>query len=492
MRECDDVNAFFVSMRTGPQGTFNPEIDARAALPSRQLDEFHKAFSAVTSAANKIYGSDSDLVKQHKALEKKKKDLQKQYESGKIRFDELQKEMANFPVYNSGAVNTKIIKELGRALKTCNRVTDGIKTLVFALYDRMPGSKDIRADIHAKQTRQKVYWYERGTNHVALMKAPLDHRQAQGKLAKELFEGRTPIFISATLSTESRKGNFEHFKREMGFGRYWGKGAKPIEIKEQSTFNWPSQAAVYFPTGLPQPDYRKDGPRGPSEGTAAYHEAMRKSIADCVRRVDGNCMVLCSNRLQVDQIAKYLMREFGTETEVLNQNREAISRLTLKMKSGVVPKKVLVGAQSLWEGIDLPGEALRGLFITKAPFQVPSHPLVKERSEKWVQISGGTPYFRDVSLPETLSMIRQGAGRLLRSSNEKTEYGIIVFYDHRISSTKAPTYFSQIKEAFPLAGTPVYIDDLPDKVKGFFDERTRRNQDEMAAEPVCEALGPGL
>jgi len=97
---------------------------------------------------------------------------------------------------------------------------------------------------------------------------------------------------------------------------------------------------------------------------------------------------------------------------------------------------VIFGVASFWMGVDVPGEALSNVIITKLPFAVPSHPLVQARSEK-IEREGGSS-FMDYSLPEAVLRFRQGVGRLIR---KKTDNGIIVILDRRIISKRYGSIF---------------------------------------------------
>ena len=108
-------------------------------------------------------------------------------------------------------------------------------------------------------------------------------------------------------------------------------------------------------------------------------------------------------------------------------------------------RAVLFGADSFWQGVDVPGDALQNVIITKLPFAVPDHPLIEAKLEL-VEERGGDP-FTEYSLPEAILKLRQGVGRLIRT---KGDHGIIVILDNRVVTKPYGRAFLQALPKCPV------------------------------------------
>ncbi len=115
---------------------------------------------------------------------------------------------------------------------------------------------------------------------------------------------------------------------------------------------------------------------------------------------------------------------------------------------------VIFGADSFWQGVDVPGEALSNVIITRLPFSVPSHPLLEARLEE-IRSRGGSPFF-EYQVPEAVIKLKQGFGRLIRT---KTDRGIVVILDPRVL-TKAygRTFLNSLPDCPRVVETPEFVD----------------------------------
>lgn len=343
-----------------------------------------------------------------------------------------------------------------------------------------------------------ILWFEKGTRSISMFSAPVDHVTVQQRAARMLFNrsGVIPIFISATLSSSAKNPDFANFRKALGI-RYWDRLNKPpLEILEKSEHSYNDQSLLLIPNDLPQPGYGKDTPEGQSTETKNYFDAIGNDIARNARIINGNSMVLCSSQWQVEYLADYLESNVDPEEfQILNTvDSTSPEKLLLKMRQGVHPKKILLGRDTLWNGVDLRGEALRGLFILKIPFSPPTHPVERVRKAKWPELHNRS-YFSDVSLPAVLDKMRQGSGRLIRSEDVTSEYGVIVFYDPRFSepleTQKRKKYLSRVLNSFP-GGMPVVFskyNDIPQHVNDFFAEHTGNRP---TVKDVLERVNEGI
>jgi ATP-dependent DNA helicase DinG len=260
--------------------------------------------------------------------------------------------------------------------------------------------------------------------NVGVTSVPLDLAPI---LRDDLFNRvETAVVTSATLATGER---FDFLAERLGLG---GEGPTPTTAVFPSPFDYPRQSLLAVPTDTPAPN---------ADASGHFLHVVRQAL-DLAAAADGGLFVLFTSHRDVRAAAAEL-RARGTDRRwpLLVHGEDARDALLRRFKES--GRALLVGTASFWEGVDVPGEALRGLVIAKLPFRVPSEPVTAAQCEA-IAARGGDA-FTEYMLPHASLRLKQGFGRLVRTSSDR---GVVVVSDPRLV-TKA--YGRALLEALPPA-----------------------------------------
>ena len=261
-----------------------------------------------------------------------------------------------------------------------------------------------------------IYWLDINSKrtNVVLTATPLNIAK---KLSSVLFDNLDRlIFASATIVAN---GNFDYFKKSLGLDE-----EDCIECIIKSPFNYDEQMSVYIPTDIQD-----------SENINAFVSDASKFILDILLKTNGKAFILFTSYTMLNQIYYSISKKLIDKGfEVFLHGDKPRSQLIKEFKEAENP--ILFGTTSFWEGVDVQGENLSNVIITKLPFLVPTDPVVSAISKK-IEEDGGNS-FTDFQLPEAIIKFKQGVGRLIR---KKTDSGNIFILDSRILKKRYGSLF---------------------------------------------------
>jgi ATP-dependent DNA helicase DinG len=265
----------------------------------------------------------------------------------------------------------------------------------------------------------RVHWAERTEHGTTLHATPVDVAPV---LEERLYPGLGAMVM--TSATMSLAGSFEYLRRTLGLRG----DPRPVRmLVAKSSFSYQRCMRILVPRYAP-----------PADGAAGeYAEYLASLLGSLSDRSGRKGLVLFTSYALLGEVksrlaagVRFLAQGDASRTAVLQRFRE------------MEGPSWLLGTESFWEGVDLPGEELEILVITRLPFPVPSDPVFAAQCDR-IHRDGGDP-FRDLAIPLATTKLRQGIGRLLRTEQDR---GVVLLTDRRVL-TRA--YGEIIRRALPV------------------------------------------
>ena len=252
-----------------------------------------------------------------------------------------------------------------------------------------------------------IQWlgYERTRDQLRMHSAPLHVGEM---LNTQLFAAKkTVVLASATLSID---GSFEYVKERLGLA------AAPIdELQLDSPFDYQASTLLYLPTDMPEPNERH------------YQRTLEETLLQLAKATGGRMLALFTSNMALRQTYRALEEPLEEQEIILLGQGIDGSRRSVLQRFKETPRAVLLGTSSFWEGVDVVGDALSVLVITKLPFAVPNDPIFAARSEHFKDPFG------EYAVPQAILKFKQGFGRLIRSKEDR---GVVAILDRRITSKR--------------------------------------------------------
>ena len=310
----------------------------------------------------------------------------------------------------------------------------GLDTLVMEVASSIGSIGDFREKLKsfvAHPEENRIYWMTQDSRggEFALNAAPLE----VGELLQErLFSQKESVVLtSATMSTQ---GNFRHITERLGL-------EDVEELLVDSPFDYPNSVLLCVPEDMPDPN------------NGGYQAALQKALIDICRAAGGRTMGLFTSHASLQAARSGIKDTLERDGyQVLGQGVDGPPRALLEAFLRE-PKSVLLGTASFWEGVDIPGGALKALVVARLPFNVPTEPVFAARSQLF------DDPFNQYAVPQSVLRFRQGFGRLIRGEEDR---GVVVVLDQRIVSRRyGRVFLESIPECTESRGM---LRDLPREV----------------------------
>ncbi|WCL48020.1 ATP-dependent DNA helicase [Leptospira sp. GIMC2001] len=326
-------------------------------------------------------------------------------------FEKSLKEMINFLVEQSR--NYKKDSE--------NPVDKEIALGIEMVLGRLSSFSSFFYELRNRENENLVFWYEPPSykdkeKFVKLLSEPINVDEIIADVLMPRLE--SVIFTSATMTT--LKGSFNYFEKQIGFDH-------SDKIQLPSPFDYSKQAILFTPRDI----------RDPAADDNGYHIDIAEYILSLIKLTQGNCFVLFTSNKSLNRIRELI--ESRSEYPIFSQTD--LGAVGAKQQFLGTDNSVLFGVSSFWQGVDIKGDRLKSVIITRLPFQVPSEPVLETKIERMKEQNLNP--FAEIQLPRASLLLKQGFGRLIRSMSDT---GIVSILDPRLHTK---SYGKQLLSSLP-------------------------------------------
>jgi len=321
-------------------------------------------------------------------------------------------------------MRTRLVGELRGVVRRLDAAADGLKGTLQPVGFRPPAGPAVR-------------WMERRgrrTPNLTLSAVPLDLAPV---LKEALFDRvETVVLTSATLAAG---GEFTFLEERLGLS------LPPSRVTTRavlpSPFDFAAQCVFGIPTDIPEPK----GGGSDVDAAGSHGAAVARVLVELAHASDGGIFALFTSHAALRRTAEAIRGPVDGRWPLLVQGEGQRDQLLRRFRDA--GSAILLGTDSFWEGVDVPGRALRVLILAKLPFKVPSEPLTAARLERLTE--AGVDGFTNYLVPLAALKLKQGFGRLIRS---KSDVGAVVLLDRRVVTKR---YGATMLEGLPPASKAI-------------------------------------
>jgi ATP-dependent DNA helicase DinG len=396
-----------LAVKDGSYGHVIPPYDTVVLDEAHLLEDVATQYFGITVSSHRVEDLCRDVERELAAAKLEARDVRAEADALRRRAERFFKHLSagRGERLAPGWMTSRVAEDSATLLMRL----DGLTTAILALPERSEPLAGLAARAQALKGEMgfvlsadddsHVYFVETRGRGVFLKATPID---VSSMLRELLFDGvRAAVLTSATLAVD---GGFEYLKARIGID-------STEELLLASPFDYAAQAILYVPTGMPEP-------RAPT-----FVDRAAAEIAALLEESRGRAFVLFTSYANMNAVAERLAGEVPYPLLIQGEAPKHVLLETFR----TTPGAVLLATASFWQGVDVVGDQLSCVIVDKLPFASPGDPVVAARIER-LRNRGENP-FGEYQVPVAILTLKQGLGRLIRSSSDR---GILAVLDSRL------------------------------------------------------------